>query len=142
MLVHTCATTHCMQSGLILIKQRHILLHVYPMIRDAYFADAVAHCTKADTVITHTSVGVPLISLKMRWKRDDDAEEHSISYVGPATQHRISTHLIVRLQRRWRYALECCRVRKLAFCMGGHPRLGAMSPVQLLPMEALCLIGW
>lgn len=137
MLVHTAATVHCVDSGLVLIKGSHLLLHLQPQLSSLFLREPLQRCTSAMMSVIVPSQGGPLIRFCMHWTTFDGNPKMA-SCTRLATEFRVSTHHIVRLQRCWRRVREARRVPLLlAFCMGSHPRLGAQAPMQVLPPELL-----
>jgi hypothetical protein len=137
MLVHTHATTHCVDSGLVLLKGSHVLLHLQPQLSELFLREPLRYCTGAVVSVIVPTQGAPLIRFSMHWT-SLDGDPKMTSCTRLATEFRVSTHLIVRLQRYWRRVREARRAPLLlAFCMGAHPRLGAQAPMHVLPQELL-----
>ena len=96
-------------------------------------ADAFARCAKTDLFLDMHSEQ-PVVSLTLKCLRLDGGGTEGWMMVGPCVHMRVSSHLIVRAQRRWRRTrrerwLTLCmqRERRLALCMGAHARLGRTS---------------
>ena len=125
-----------MESGLMLLPDRHILLFVPKGVRSGLI--------EAFTVGRNVSVrfvrgsGTRAFNLTVRWMNQRGARVNMI--ISSLLVTRISTHIIVRMQRRWRRAQQERAMRRMVVGMALHARLGAASPLRRLDLDALRLI--
>lgn len=143
MIIHTPATTHYGTAGLVWVHGTPLLLRMHRIVLENYFERAVAHCTGADARLHLTQVSRdPLFTLSMRW--DDGRGGRRTVLTAMTDSGRVSTAILVRMQRRWRRRLEedrQRRLRHLALAMGSHAHLGKDSPLYAIDGDLLPLIA-
>ena len=130
--------THLRASKLVILREKHVLLRIDPYLNTCpYFIDAIARCT--ETQITVHAFNEPMrISFIMKWRTEGGKSGWEV--IDSMADMRVSTHIIVRLQRRWRSVLKEMRDRRTALCMGAHPRLGLRSPLHCIDRDLLRVI--
>ena len=146
---HTDMITFLNVSCLFTVHNKHILLRMDPYAsRKPEFISALANLTETEITVVDVHETPLLISITMVLVEeaqhndglvDNDATTTTITttkknkivwrVIGLVSEMRVSTHIIVRLQRRWRRIQEWRKQRLIAFCMGTHRRLGSSSLV-------------
>jgi hypothetical protein len=131
--------THLTVSKLVTLCDKHILLRLDPFLNCCpQFIDAIARCTETE-INMHVQREPLRMSFVMKWSTE--AGKRGWEVIDTAADMRVSTHLIVLLQRRWRAILVQRMHRRTALCMGTHSRLGSKSLVRHMDSDMLQLIG-
>lgn len=132
---------YCPLSNLIVLKDQHILLHVPLMNRKSFlfFIKDREFCKFTFEEPRETDDN-PKFVLLLYSKSPYDGV-FCLGWIESAVRCRISTHIIVRMQRRWRRTQHVRQTRREVLAMSIHERLGAVSLLNQLSLDSLHLIA-